>query len=319
MSLKIYLMRHGETDFNKANLELGQDDQMPLNYLGIIQSEKLAERLKSIKFNKIFSSNLRRALQTTEEIKKTSNPEIIFDERLKEYEPGKVSPSSEKWMKKYNKMLKSGMSKYDIRPFGGENIWDLIKRVNSFLEDIQKEKGTIGIISHAGVNSVFINLSQKREKKNFLKIKQDNTCINILEFSKGKWKIKTINDSDHINDLIPIKKIYSNQEEIKKIAEEYILDKLKDISNKIYIGGDIVTGKFGSYNRSYKRYEGSTVEIYAKLKEDFKIPREWKVSLLLKDVKKYEIGIIQIRDIKHKVNLTLLRDGKEIGLEEIHL
>ena len=36
-------------------------------------------------------------------------------------------------------MLESGMTKYEIRPFGGENIWDLIKRVGSFLEDIQKE------------------------------------------------------------------------------------------------------------------------------------------------------------------------------------
>lgn len=313
MSLKVYLIRHGETDFNKDSLEWGQDDQIPLNDLGIIQSKKLAKRLKDIHFKKLFCSNLKRAIQTAEEIRKLSNAEIVIDKRLKEYEPGGVDPSSEKWMEKYKEILELGMSKYEIRPFGGENIWDLIKRVNSFLEDIQKEEGTIGIISHSGVNSVFINLSQKREKSDFLKFKQDNVCINILAFSKGKWKIKTINDSNHINDTIPKKRIYANQKEVREIAKEYIVGKLGDISNKIYIGGDIITKEFGVYERSYKRYNGSIVKVYAQLKDDFKIPREWKVSLLLEGVEKYEIGSIQVENIKHKVNLNLIKDNEDVG------
>ena len=71
------------------------------------------------------------------------------------------------------------------------------------IEDIKKESGTIAIISHSEINSAFINLSQLREKNDFFDIKQDNACINILEYEDGKWNILTVNDSSHTSDLIP--------------------------------------------------------------------------------------------------------------------
>ena len=52
MVLKIYLIRHGETDFNKQSKGWGQSNEISLNDLGILQSDKLAEVLKSINFNK---------------------------------------------------------------------------------------------------------------------------------------------------------------------------------------------------------------------------------------------------------------------------
>ncbi len=321
MSLKIYLIRHGETDFNRDSLEWGQNNQTSLNKQGVIQSKKLAERLKAIHFNKLFYSNLKRAIQTADEISNVSSVKIFSDERLREYEPGNVDPSSEKWNEKYNEILKSGITKYEIRPFGGENIWDLIKRVKSFLQDIQKEEGVIGVIAHSGVNSVFINLSQGREKSDFVKIKQDNTCINILEFSQNKWKIESINDSEHINYLLPKKEIYKNQKEIKEKVIKYTRNKLANVSKKIYLGGDLITEMFGFYDRPYKRYKGSTIETYAMLNEDFKIPPEWKLSSLLNEVKKYEIGNILVGNVKHKVNLTLMDNQskpEETKVEEIY-
>ena len=46
MSLKIYLIRHGETNFNKLSKEWGQDNETPLNDCGILQARKLSEKLK---------------------------------------------------------------------------------------------------------------------------------------------------------------------------------------------------------------------------------------------------------------------------------
>lgn len=312
MVLKIYLIRHGETDFNKQNKEWGQDNELPLNDWGIIQSNKLAERLRNIKFDKLFSSDLKRAVQTSRVISDLCNIEVILDKRLREYNPGEVDPSSEKWIDKYKELLNSGMSKYDIRPFGGENIWDLIKRTDSFLKDIEKENRTIVIISHSGVNAAIINLSQKREKNEFQKIKQDNCCINILEFSEGKWKIKVVNDSEHITDIMPQKKNYEDQKEIKDLAKKYALDKLTMVCEEIYIAEDVLNEKFGSYNRPYKRYKGSTVETYIVLKKNLEIPLEWKVSIIKDNLEKYEIGKIKINGLKHKVNATLITNIKDI-------
>ena len=313
MSLKIYLIRHGETDFNKGNLEWGQKDEISLNDWGILQVDKLSERLKDISFNKIFSSKLKRAVQTSNKLSKLSNQEIIIDDRLKEYEPGGVDPSSEEWKEKYGEMLESGMSKYNIRPFGGDNIWDLIKRVRSFLKDLEKESGTMAIVAHSGVNAVLINLSQRKEKNDFHKIKQDNTCINILNFDEGKWNIESINDAEHTNDLLPKKKIYPNQINIKENIKFHIREKLGEISDKIYIGGDLISNRFGSYDRPHKRHKGSVIVTYALLKDSFQIPRKWKRSLFNKNIQEYEIGSIIIENTKHKIRLVPIKGENNMG------
>jgi broad specificity phosphatase PhoE len=312
MTLKIYLIRHGETDFNKQGKEWGQPAETSLNEIGIKQSEKLAQKIKDIKFNKLFSSDLKRSLQTTGIVSKAVGIPIIKDKRLREYDPGEADPSSEKWIEEYKRLLNLGMSKYDIRPFGGENIWDLIKRVKSFLDDLEKDKGTIAIISHSGVNSTLINLSQGREKDHFLNIKQDSTCINVLNFENMKWHIEIINDSHHIDEIKPQKKNYENQEEIKEIARSYVLEKLDSVAKEIYLSGDILSEQFGFYDRPYKRYKGSTVEIYLAPKGGFEIPQKWKISLSTKNIKKYEIGEIKINDKKHKVNVMIIGNSSEI-------
>jgi broad specificity phosphatase PhoE len=313
MTLKIYLIRHGETDFNKTDKDWGQNKEESLNDWGFLQTDKLAEVLKDIKIDKLVSSDLKRAMQTSEILSKKLNLKIILDNRLQEYEPGEVNPSSDKWIEKYKQMLESGISKYDIRPFGGENIWDLIKRTKSFLEDLEKEKGVIAIITHSGVNAALINLSQRREKNDFINIKQDNTCINLLEFLNGKWEVITINDSSHTDEIKPNKKLYENQEEIKQLAKEYVLNKLNNLNCEIYLGGDIKEGLFGSYSRTYKRYKGSPVESYVVLKEKFEIPKEWKISSIINGTEKYEIGKIKIGELKHKVNVSIIENKKVTG------
>lgn len=312
MTLKIYLIRHGETNFNKSDRDWGQDKEEELNTRGIDQTNKLSDRLKKIKFDKLISSNLKRAMQTSEILGKSLNLGIIEDKRLQEYDPGEVDPSSDKWIEKYKLMLGRGMLKYDIRPFGGENIWDLIKRVKSFLEDLEKENGIIAIVAHSGVNAAIINLSQGREKNDFIDIKQDNTGINILEFSETKWKISSINDSTHIDGIKPKLKPYENREEIERLAKEYILSKLNNLSGEVYFGGDITKGLFGSYDQTYRRYRGSPVESYLVSGERLEIPKEWKISSIINGIEKYEIGKIKRGDLKHKVNVSIICDKQKI-------
>lgn len=311
MSLKVYLIRHGETDFNKLGKEWGQNNEIPLNDLGILQSRKLSEKLKDIKFDKLISSDLKRAKMTVNEISKVLDIDVEYDERIREYDPGEVDPQSEKWIEKYKEMLNSGMSKYDIRPYGGENIWDLIKRIQSFLKDLEKEEGTVAIFSHSGVNAALINLSQGKQKDEFLPIKQDNVCINILEFNEGKWTIKVVNDSSHITEIIPNIEVYENQNKIKEQAKEYVIEKLGNDIEESYLAGDIINNNFGVYDRPYKRYKGSTLEVYGLMKKEFKIPQKWKFSILNEKLEKYEIGKIKVNGVKHKVNLTIIKDEED--------
>ncbi len=134
MTLKIYLIRHGETDFNKQGKEWGQSTEISLNEIGIKQSRKLAQRINEIKLDKLFSGDLKRSLQTAEIVSKIAVIPIITDQRLREYDPGEADPSSEKWIEEYKRLLNLGISKYDIRPFGGENNFARVKQITDFIK-----------------------------------------------------------------------------------------------------------------------------------------------------------------------------------------
>ena len=65
----IYIVRHGETDWNILKKLTGQTD-IPLNLNGIKQAKEVREKLKNIKFDYVFSSPLKRAYETAKIITK---------------------------------------------------------------------------------------------------------------------------------------------------------------------------------------------------------------------------------------------------------
>ena len=81
----IYIVRHGQTDWNVEGIYQGRID-IPLNKTGIEQAKKTKEELKGIKFDKVFSSPLKRAIETAQII--CNNP-IIKDDRIIERCNGK--------------------------------------------------------------------------------------------------------------------------------------------------------------------------------------------------------------------------------------
>ena len=74
----IYIVRHGETDWNVLGKLQGSKD-IPLNEKGIEQAKELREILKDVKFDIVFASPLQRTLKTAEII---CDNEIIKDERI---------------------------------------------------------------------------------------------------------------------------------------------------------------------------------------------------------------------------------------------
>ena len=81
--MKIYLMRHGETKWNKRSKLQGQVDIL-LAPKGIEQAEMTSEGMKDIPFDHIFSSPLKRAYKTAQVVRRDRPIEIVRDDRLKE-------------------------------------------------------------------------------------------------------------------------------------------------------------------------------------------------------------------------------------------
>ena len=145
----IYFARHGETDANKQNLFNGEID-LDLNEIGIMQAKEQAEKLSGIKFDEIFCSPKKRAVQTCEII--SNGQKFIIDERLTELKCGKFDGKKQSIILKiqFINSLKKGKN-------GVEQIDAFVARNIDFYEKVlaQKKDKTILIVSHHGSAAAF--------------------------------------------------------------------------------------------------------------------------------------------------------------------
>lgn len=142
MSVKITYFVHGTTTDNEQGLATGWN-QGELSELGQQQSRELGEIVKDKKFDIVFSSDLKRAVDSAE-LAFQDKYGIIFDERLREINYGD-------WNGTPGKNFKSDLTKYLDDPFpGGESYSDVIKRIENFLDFLKSRYNGkhVAIVSH---------------------------------------------------------------------------------------------------------------------------------------------------------------------------
>lgn len=84
--MKLYVIRHGETNMGKK--ELIATEEEPLNENGIIQAKKIGEDLRKLDIHTIHCSPIERAKHTLELFNLDKNIPVIIDERIKERNMG---------------------------------------------------------------------------------------------------------------------------------------------------------------------------------------------------------------------------------------
>ena len=140
----IYFVRHGQTEWNKIGRIQGQSD-IELNNKGKEQAQIIKEKLQGIKFDKIFSSPLKRTIETAKII---CDQEIIIDNRLIERNNGELEGK----LKTEIEVFPDFNNSNDIR-FGIEPLNDFKDRIISFLDEIMQKYNNKNILisTHAGV------------------------------------------------------------------------------------------------------------------------------------------------------------------------
>jgi probable phosphoglycerate mutase len=150
----IYFVRHGQTDYNLKQIYAGQKD-IPLNQNGILQAQATANELKDVHFDICYCSPLIRAKQTCAEIVKFHpNLKVIYDDRLKERDYGKLVDLPVGSIK-FNRW-KVGVDDIATQNYCIEPIMTMYSRIKEFYDQILQENlhKDILIVAHSGIGRI---------------------------------------------------------------------------------------------------------------------------------------------------------------------
>lgn len=197
MSNYIYLVRHGETEYNNKEITHGQYD-VPLNAYGVKQAKLLGVELKKTHFDLCICSPLSRAKQTASEILKY-HPDvpIIYDDRLMEIYKGELENTTE----------------YPIDYLHDENLDILMKhgveshahffmRVKAALDDITinyADKDVL-VVCHCGtirMSMIYFNPPDECIEKDYYRLDIRNCSVQRVEnIQPTKMPILAVYDVD---------------------------------------------------------------------------------------------------------------------------
>jgi len=155
--IKLYVIRHGETDFNKEGRYLGRSS-VSLNSTGIVQARKLAQGVEELGIEVIYVSPSNRTLETANIINENKDYKIInnpaFVERAMGVYEGKTKEEAKK---EFPNLYKQNITRvFDKAPLKGETIKEVEERVFKGLDEIKKQKeySKVMIVTHAFIAKV---------------------------------------------------------------------------------------------------------------------------------------------------------------------
>lgn len=201
--MKIYLIRHGQTDWNIAGMIQGSHD-IPLNETGRIQARKLAEAMDQRPITKIFSSPLIRAAETAQMIAKRQKVELCSIKPLVEVEFGKWEGLT--WAEIENQfpeeLKRWTMNPQEVSPPGGETLtsirnrcveaWKIIREITGGNEDV-------AIVSHGATLGHFYSFLMGNKPGEDHKI-VENASITTISYDPltEEFHLLERNESSHL-------------------------------------------------------------------------------------------------------------------------
>lgn len=195
--MKIFLIRHGETLENIGTLLMGRTDG-ELSQLGIKQAKKTGDALKDFEINYIYSSPLKRCLDTANLINETIKSPLEKHELLIERDFGAYTNASAKEVNFDELDLDSEENKQA----GVESLESIRMRIVNFLSLITKEHKdqNIVIVTHNNPIRLFLGEFLNKTYQEILKeYKVHNCSINIFETSDSKeYKMILLDDTSHL-------------------------------------------------------------------------------------------------------------------------
>ena len=199
---KIYLIRHGEVEFNRKNAYVGSTD-LALNDHGRHQAELLADYLQDKQISEVFSSDLRRAYHTAEIIAGRMGLGVQALPELRELDYGDWEGVPEADAPKLYPHIFRDWRKnpVDVRIPGGETVGELRDRAYPAFRRIAEQVSGVNlvIVAHKTTNRVLLCCLLGVDPNTYRRIGQGNSAMNVIERRKdGRLVVDQINETCHL-------------------------------------------------------------------------------------------------------------------------
>ena len=201
--MKIYLVRHGETLWNKEEVFRGRKD-IPLNDTGMIQAEKVGAHFAGITLARIVSSPLQRAVQTAAAIGRTSGLPVETMEELADINFGiweglSLRVVEERYPDQFD-LWKRFPQKLQVS--GGETLAMVRERASGSLAKLASfEDGAIALVTHRVICKMIVLSSLNIGDDHFWDLLYDPASVTLLEGQPGSFTLVFSNDTCHLKDL----------------------------------------------------------------------------------------------------------------------
>ncbi|MEC0986086.1 histidine phosphatase family protein [Bacillus safensis] len=190
----ICLVRHGETDWNAAKRIQGRTD-IPLNDTGKWQAEQTGLYLKDVHWDVVISSPLTRAKETAHLILKHVHAPLVIMDDFIERDYGDAEGMS----------FEERQKLFPDKQYPNMEPIETIQ--NRMLEGIEKIRAAypdqhVLIVAHgAAIHALLTTLAD--EHMGLQNTRLVNACLNYVEWSDGKWKVRDYNVVSHLTQSAP--------------------------------------------------------------------------------------------------------------------
>jgi len=197
----IYLARHAATPANQQQIMQGQGVDMDLSDLGREQARRLGRFLSNRRIDAVYSSPLRRALETAHAVAAHHGLDIATTPELREVDVGRWEGRARDWIVAHDAAAyESFLAAPHVAGYpDGEKYSDVLQRARPALLRIAERHpgGSVAVIAHSVVNRTLLADVIGISDSFVPSLRQDNACLNVLRWNGSAMQLVQFNASLH--------------------------------------------------------------------------------------------------------------------------
>jgi alpha-ribazole phosphatase len=201
--MKLFLTRHGQTDWNIAGRYQGQSDT-PLNETGLRQAEQIAKRLSSETIHAIYSSDLSRAANTAQSIADFHSLEVKKDSRWRELSFGDWEGLTYQEMSAHSPDLFEAWMKdsLTVSTPNGETLAQLAERAKAAFDEIKNnhKDQTVLVVAHSGSLQSLLAVTFGVDLNRYWQFRISQASLSEMNVYEDSVVLNLLNDISHFQE-----------------------------------------------------------------------------------------------------------------------